>query len=148
MNHDDVMRFDKDIYEAACVLAKTAPLDLNEAHFDQLRIISTHSETRAREAQKAAQLAIVQAHTEKAATLQTKAAPAAERAIKDWVNKDGTRTVSYKTLDVCLDSLFAVLRPMLAKERDRVKALEQRVTEQDNRILELEAALASRTVNQ
>jgi hypothetical protein len=132
------LRFDKDVYECACVLAKSDPLSLNEWHFDQLAIISKRRETDAREAQRQAQLAIVTAHRVTSAPLFTKAAPA---ALKDWVNKDGTRTVSYKKLDIVVDQIFKVLREVLDKEA----ALEQANRELSTRVLELEAQAAART---
>ena len=56
-------------------------------------------------------------------------------ALKDFINTNGTRTVTFKHLDETLTVIFDVMKQQLDVERRRVGDLEARV-------LQLEAAAA------
>lgn len=128
------MRFDKAVYDVACELAKSAPLDLNAWHFEQLAIISPVAEMRAREAQRLAQLAIVQSVTQKSTPpLRTKSTPAvkAPDTYEEFIQRYGKKHVTYKALHEATDVLIEALKALKTEN----KALAAR-------LLELEAQVA------
>jgi hypothetical protein len=145
---DNAMRFNAAAYALAQQRAKSAPLELTEHDFDQLATISTRQETEAREAQKQAQLAIVQANAAKSAPLQTKAAPAAPETMEEFLARYGTKHVSYQTLYEATGALLEKWAEMNERNKERnrrLDALEQSNAELSARILELEAQRAAKS---
>jgi hypothetical protein len=140
------LRFDKDVYDAACVLAQSAPLDLNEFHFEQLAIVSPRLEADAREKVRTAQLAIVRANQ---AAAQTKAA---ESAAPDDTD-DGLTwkqfVAKYANEPMTLGTVVAIIAPLEKAWKDMNARNEQRnvkIAALEARVLELEAQAAARTV--
>lgn len=134
---DDAACFNPDAYALAQRRVTRAPLELTEADFAQLASVSPQLETDARDAQQSAQLALVNART--SAPLHTKAAPATPTT---------RTTLTQADVDLIAEGIGTELFPIFQNHKAKLATLEQRITEQDARILELEAALASRTVTQ
>jgi hypothetical protein len=114
----DAMRFDASRYAVAQARVKSAPLDLTEADFDQLAIVSKGLETEGREALRHAQLALVQTH-------------------RPVTTKVKTYKFTDQTLEVIATAVANLVKEALAKPKAEIEALKTRV-------LELEADKAAR----
>jgi len=80
----------------------------------------------------------------------TRADAAPATSLKDFVNKDGSRWVTYKRLDLCINIIYGALNKVLDTERDRIDVLEakaatlvEKVAAQDQEIAELKAGAAA-----
>jgi hypothetical protein len=104
---------------------KSAPLTLTAADFDQLAAVSPRLEADGREAQRQAQLAIV----------RKSMPPATPKPVKTLVTR--------AALDKRTEMLIKVVAQGI---KERLAPLEQRITDQDARILELEAQIATSKV--
>lgn len=147
MTPKDTLRFDRATYEEACGLVESAPLSLTECHFDQLAIVSPRLEVQAREAVRHAQLALVAARSVPTTPpVQTKSiAPAPTPDAGTWENyvkRNGHVKVTVKMLAAVWDVVTSSQHAMNAKN----VALEQRNQALEERVLQLEAADAARTM--
>jgi hypothetical protein len=138
---NDVLRFDKAVFERAHVRMKTAPLELTEADFDQLGIVSPGLQTEAYEARRLAQLALVPPVPDP--PLVTKAAdlgPAPDD-VAEFLKTHGSEAVTWTGLDEVVNILIEMSKGL----KGRIDTLEQTNTALQSRVLELEAQAAARS---
>jgi hypothetical protein len=146
---DAALRFDQAIYEEACGLASSSPLDLNEAHFDQLAIISKHSAARAREARRQAQLDIVTKAATAPAPRTSPAAPAPPETMEAFLQKHGKEPATYRALYDAAAALLEISKALKTKwdeMNERNKERNARLDALEARLLELEATAAAQKV--
>jgi hypothetical protein len=146
--NEDALRFNADAYAVAHERMKSAPLDLTDRDFEQLEIVSHAMAT---EAHRAKGLAILAAAQQPAPDAPKRGQQL--RAYFDTTSDDETiaehcaRAPISATPLAYFGKLLAFATDMNAKniERNtRLDALEQRIKEQDARILELEAQAAAK----
>ena len=127
MNHDDVLRFDQAAFALAQARMKSMPIELTESDLDQLAIVSPRLEADAREARKQAQLALVRPTP---ALVTKSVTPTAKR-----------RALTTQDYPEIADAIVAGIKRALEQPKAEIESLK-------NRILELEAQAAARTVEQ
>jgi hypothetical protein len=128
--------YEKKAFELAHARMRLAPIELTESDLDQLATVDPVLETKGREAKRQAQLAIVQQHTP---TLQAKSVKAAPETLEEFVERYGTKTVTWAGLSKVLTETDGVFVKAITALKQRYETLEARV-------LELEASAAARTV--
>jgi hypothetical protein len=149
MDIDKIAPFDPRAYALAQQRVKYSPQHLTDDDFLQLGIISERLEEDARFAQKSAQLAMQKAAVTPvvAPVLETKHAAVTVEpdSMKAWLQKYGKHAATCESLSAATDVIFGVLEKNFGIVRARIEALDQRIREQDTRILELEASAAARS---
>jgi hypothetical protein len=100
MNEDDVLRFDKAVFERAHARMTSSPIDLTEHDFAQLEIVSKTLETHAREALRQAQLAVV-------AVPLTKTKRVKAETMDAFLQQYGSKPATYQALNNLADRLLA-----------------------------------------
>ena len=126
--------------ERARMKITTAPLTLTDHDFVTLHNYGGEGEARAAwQAKQAAYMATAQP-TPAPAALKTKAA--APETMEEWLQRHGTKSVTGAMLVATANEFIEVLKA----QKQRVDTLEQANKDLQSRVLELEAIIASRTV--
>ena len=142
MNVDAILQFDPNAFALAQQRVKSSPLELVEADYVQLSIVSKSLEADARARVREAQLAIVQANAAKSTPVQTKGtARAAPETHDEFLRQHGKKPATYKALFDAIDFVFTMLKPV----KIRIETLEQANKDLQARVLELEAEAAARS---